>query len=30
MVSINGNLEVNAPVERVWEIASDVDRDPWY
>lgn len=30
MVSINANREVNSPVDRVWEIISDVDKDPKY
>jgi ribosome-associated toxin RatA of RatAB toxin-antitoxin module len=30
MVSIKESLVVNAPVNRVWEIVSDVDRDPDY
>jgi carbon monoxide dehydrogenase subunit G len=30
MVSINANIVVNAPVERIWEIVSDVDGDAEY
>jgi ribosome-associated toxin RatA of RatAB toxin-antitoxin module len=30
MVSINASAEVNAPVERIWSIVSNVDRDPAY
>ncbi|MGI0080065.1 MAG: type II toxin-antitoxin system RatA family toxin [Nitrososphaerales archaeon] len=30
MVSICASREVNASVDRVWEIVSDVDRDPKY
>lgn len=30
MVSINANIEVNASVDKIWEIVSDVDRDSEY
>jgi carbon monoxide dehydrogenase subunit G len=30
MVSINGSIEVNASVERVWDVVSDIDRDSKY
>jgi carbon monoxide dehydrogenase subunit G len=30
MVSINSKIDVNAPVDRIWGIISNVDRDPEY
>ncbi len=30
MVSINAKVEVNASVDRIWDIVSDVDKDPEY
>src|SRR5487761_138814 len=30
MVSINANVEVNASIDRIWKIISDVDRDAEY
>lgn len=32
MVTINASKEVSAPIERVWEIISDIDNEPkyWY
>jgi ribosome-associated toxin RatA of RatAB toxin-antitoxin module len=30
MTSINGTREVNASLDRTWDVVSDVDRDPEY
>jgi carbon monoxide dehydrogenase subunit G len=30
MVTINQTLEINASLEKIWEIVSDVDKDPNY
>jgi ribosome-associated toxin RatA of RatAB toxin-antitoxin module len=30
MVTINESIEANAPLDRLWEIVSDVDKDPEY
>ncbi len=30
MVTIQANREINAPVENVWEVVSEVDKDPNY
>ena len=30
MVSINKSVDIGAPVDRIWDIVSDVDKDPEY